>query len=282
MSWTSTTILEKHLLGFAVDGLTVPRQEVDLKGVAEAQLPHQNLLEGSVTLAMLLASTPVGPVSLTLTGTSWYPVGVGNLLRDSVVVGFDDAPTLRYTEGGDYAVDHEAGKIKRLSGSSIVSGATVKVWYLPMTVYTEDTDFHVNYAEGKVMRAVLSTIPDPARVMVSYTTNAAAGTSSLLLEAITEAEDKITARLREGYTAASDDQGLVTGATELALSIVLDALAIQTLSGTDAGADDRAKRFMELAQRFQDKATATLARFLTQPLQAELVRKQNPAKATGW
>ncbi len=283
MSWTDADTIKIHLQSFTVDSLTVKVLSLTLEGVTQQQLPHNTLLSGSVRVASQLAADPTGPVEITLTGTSWYPLGYQNILPGSVVVGNDDFPSTRYVEGADYAVKDVDGEIKRLSGSSIASGATIYVWLLPLTVYVEDQDYEVDHSAGRISRKVGSSIPDPARVLLDYQTSAAGASVALISRAITEAEEKITARLRDEYSTSSTDEGLKIGATELTLSIICDDLALRSLSGVgDPSSDDRARRFMELAVRYGQRATTTLGRFLTQPIPSSAILKNNPPAPNTW
>lgn len=277
MSFTDADTVKKHLLGFAVNRLVVKNLEVELEE-SEVQLPHRSIETGSVRVAQVLESAPSGPVQITLNGTNWYPVGSTDLLTGSVSVAPDTQPSEFYVEGEDYSVDHEAGNIRRIDGGGIASGDTVYVWYIPLTVYEEDTDYELDYAEGEIVHLPEGSLPIPARLLVDYRTTGAGVTDSLVSQAITEAEDKILARLKYEGSEIPSEQGLSTGATELTLSVLCDDLALQTLgSAVDTGADDRARRFMELARRYEERAAATLARFLTTPLLNEPRRKANPS-----
>lgn len=283
MSWTDANTVKTHLLGFAVDALKVRGVEATLEEFNPVQLTHRNLLSGSVRVAALEMSEPQGPVAISLTGTTWYPLGTTDLLPGSLTLADNSRLETLYIENVDYAVRHESGEVKRLPGSSIPEGVQIQAWFLPLNVYDWGNDYSVDHAAGTVMRVIGTSLPDPARVIVDYTTNAAASTDSLIARVITEAEDKITARLREEYSPASTDEGLKTGATELTLAMICDDLALHALeTGTDASADDRARRLMDLAHRYEARAAATLARFLTQPLPSEATLLANPTTGAGW
>jgi hypothetical protein len=282
MGWTDATTVKLHLQAFSVDALAVPFHPVVFEGTEAVQLPHNTLAEGSVRVHAMLADNPVGPLELTLSGSSYSPLGYDACMPSSVVVAADDPPMIRYVEGLDYAVDDGSAKIKRLEGGAIPSGATVQVWLLPLTPFTEDIDFDVEHAEGLISRTAVSDLPDPARVLVSYSTSASGASGALIGQAIKEAESKITDRLRDGFDASSSDDGLVIGATELTIAILCDDLALRSLTGVgDNSADDRAKRFMELAVRYHERATSTLSRYLKAPLPASATVQSNSAPA-GW
>ncbi len=268
MGWTDIETVEKHLLGLAVSGLPSGDVIVTLNGTDETQLPHHCIEPHSEMVASMLRIKPEGPSAIVLNDYDWNSLGWQPLLEDTVCVAYSSLPYGKYIENTDYAVDYENGRIKRLPLTSITNGSTVYAWFMPLTVYTRDVDYILDTAKGTIRRKEGTSISDPARLLVRYNAHSVTSTSSLISTAITEAEDKIAVRLRDGYTIESKDQGLKTGATELTLSIICDDLALSMLnSNSDPGADDRARRFMDLSARYESKASATLSRFLTQPLQ---------------
>ena len=72
--------------------------------------------------------------------------------------------------------------------------------------------------------------------------------------AITEAEDTILARLKPEYTGTSLDQGLKTGATFLALSIVCRAIAAKALSDSGLLSDTRADVWKRMADDYKTES----------------------------
>jgi len=267
MAWTDADTIKLHLQAFSVDSLEVRFLPYVLSGTDAIQLPHGTLSSGSVRVYALLVTDPAGPVPLTLTGESWFATGYDAAMPASIVLASSDPPLTRFLEGEDFAVLDESAQVKRIAGGAIGSGDTVQAWLIPLELFTEDVDYEVDYAAGTVTRIVTGGLPDPARVMISYSTNAAGATDALIGQAISEAESKILDRLRDGYSESSTDDGLVIGATELTLSQLCDDLAIRSLNSIgDPSADDRARRFMELAVRFRERATTTLSKFLKQPL----------------
>lgn len=280
MSWTDATTVKLHLQAFSVDSLDVRFLPIILSGTDVVQLPHNTLADGSFTLHSMLAAEPSGPVDVTLTGTSWQTTGADAALPLSLVVAAADPPTSRYIEGVDYAVEDETARIKRIDSGAISSGATVKVWLLPLTAFVEGSDFELDTTSGQINRLDTGDLPDPARVYASYSTNASGASEALIGQAITEAERKILDHLRDGYDASSTDEGLTIGATELTLSILCDDLAMRALTGVgDPAADDRARRFMDLAVRFHQRAIATLSRFLKAPLPSVSTPQGNTSSA---
>ncbi|MBD3166512.1 hypothetical protein GF324_07935 [bacterium] len=276
--WTDTARVSTHLSPLLPAGGVVRNTEIVFDGYDDVQLPHNNIVPASETLGMIAQQIPSGPVSVTLNGETWTAIGTSGLAPGTVTVASTSFPDGWYAENSDYAINYAEGKLKRIGGTTTIpDGATVRVWFMPYTIFTRDVDYVIDNDAGTVKRVAGTTsIPDGGRVAASYESYTARATSTLIAQAITEAEDKILARLRDDYDSSSTDQGLVTGATELALSIVCDALAASTLgAANDPGADNRARRYMDLAERFEARAAMTLSRFLTQPVRAEAMVRPN-------
>jgi hypothetical protein len=283
MSWTDADTVMTHLQAFSVDALTVRQIEVVLEGTDSVQLPHNTLDPATVQVATCAEGEPTGPASVALSGESWYPTGLGAVRSGSVVVAADGLAVQRLVLGVDYAVREEEGTIRRLPGGSIGDGETVQVWALPLTLLNDEVDYDLEAATGRIARVATGSLPDPARVLVSYATAAAGASSALVALAISEAEAKIAERLREEYSTASTEDGLVIGATELTVAQLCDDLALRALTGVgDASADDRARRYMELARRYEERASRTLSPYLRSPLPAASAPQANAARPTGW
>ncbi len=283
MGWTDADTVKTHLLGLSAEGINIQMHELELTSLDNQQLPHNNLKVDSIKVAAMVEELPIGPVSITITDSAWTTTGSANLMRGRTLVATDQYGENRLVEGSDYAVNEEDGTIVLLPQKGGAGSLAVYVWILPLTVYEEGIDYEVEYARGMIQRVTGSDIEDPQRVFVWYSTAGASADDTVISLAIIEAEDKIAARLRDGYTTSSTDQGLITGATELSLSIICDDLALQVIAqATDSGADDRGRRMMDLSRRFEDRASGTLSRFLTQPLPGIATAKSNNAGGNGW
>jgi len=104
------------------------------------------------------------------------------------------------------------------------------------------------------------------QIYVDYQLTVGSGAELLIESAVAEAEDKIARRLKAGYSTSSTDQGLVTGATELALGIVCKGLAAQALSDGAPAAAVRGNGWLKLATEFEASAAITLSPFLAFPV----------------
>jgi len=267
MSWTTPEVVKLHLQAFSVDALTVHFYPIFLKDGESIQLPNNTLVRESIRIYQNRLNFPSGPNLIVLYNTAWTNIGDEVLLPDSVVVSSDDLGRKRYQEGVDFVVDYASGNVKRLSGSNIESGETVYCWFLPLKKYTIDSDFEVDEVRGIVTRKPDGDIPETASLFASYSTSAAGATDALITQAITEAEAKIEARLNDDFTTESVDDRLTMGATELAIALICDDMAVRALTAVgDTSADDRSKRFMDLAKRFEERAISTLSPCLRHPL----------------
>lgn len=283
MSWTDADTIRVHLQALSVDALTVRFHPFQIAGTAAIQLPHAVLAREAVNLYRIVATYPTGPVEVTLAGTGWVSLGLGPLHPKSIVLAKGWTLEDRYIEGVDYAVDEVHGSVRRLESGSISAGATLKTWCLPLVELTEGTDYEVNYTAGTIKRLPEGDLPDPSWVLVNYTTTAAGAADELIGQAILEAEAKILDRLKDDYSASSTDTGLVIGATELTLSLLCDDMALRALAGVgDSSADNRARRFLELSRRYEERAISTLSKFLRLPLPAVSTRQSNVPSPSGW
>ncbi|MCB2211537.1 hypothetical protein KQI52_05440 [bacterium] len=279
--FTDLATLRNHLQAFDFDAIEINFEPVVLFGTDTTQLPHNGLADDSVTVYTQQANTPTGPIETTLNGETWINSGYDALLPATVVVAADEYPLKRYIEGLDYAVNEEKAQIKRLAGGSIPDGGTVFVWLLPLSEATVDVDYEIDLDQGTLARLPGGNLPDPARVYVSYATTRARASEGLLNQAIADAEGKILARLKPEYDETSGDYGLALGTTELALAYVCDDLAAGVLSRNgDSSSDNRARRFMELALRYEDRALHNLTPFIRLPLPTASRRQQNVPSAS--
>lgn len=263
MSWTSLEIVRKHLQETAAAATAFEDEEHVLAGTAQEQLEHTSITLNSETVKSIDLGSPYSVGSLSLTGTSWRKLPHENLVPNSVVAAGDQQLNTVYVEGTDYVILYGEGRIKRVAGSAIPDGGTVYVWYFYYTAHTRDVDYQIDYDSGKLNRIEGGGIADGATVFVDYSTAAGTVADNLILEAITEAEDKILARLKDEYNASSADQGLTTGATELALAIVCNGKAMDMMLKVPSDdVDGAAGQWRAMSQRFEAQAWATLDRFL--------------------
>lgn len=283
MSWVSAETIKLHLQALTIDALTIRFTPLRFHMGEEVQLPHAPLTEGSFAVYAMLEKKPAGPISISFSGTGWISLGVGAIAPGEVVLGDNHLLEHRYCEGVDFLVDEAQGQVKRLADGSIPLGASIKAWCMPLTTFVENVDYKVDYAAGLLIGLPEGSISEEAWLLISYSTSAIGATDSLIGKVIQEAEAKIEDRLKDGYDSTSSEEGLTIGATELTLSLLCDDLALRSLTGVgDASADDRARRFLELSHRFEERAISTLSKFIRLPLPSVSTRQSNTPLPSGW
>ena len=180
-----------------------------------------------------------------------------------MVVTPGEALSTVYVEEQDYQVDYAGGRIRRLGSGAIPNNQPVLIYYSYYTLFTIHSDYTLDCAAGILTRVETGAIPDGATALVDYTVTAGTVEDDLIAEAITEAEDLILCSLSPDYNANSTNQGLKTGATELALSIICRAEAIEALSRrATTDIPGRAKEWQHLSRFYEQQAWETLAPFL--------------------
>ena len=266
MSWTDTTTIKKHLMQSDVAIGTVENEQHTLWAEDEVQLHSAVITESSEAIKTIDLNQPYAESSKILNGTSWRSLSHAEITPGSMVVADDAIRSNIYIEGTDYVIDYDAGNIRRVSGGSISDGGTVYIWYLYYTVHTKDSDYTIDYTDGALARIAGGGIADGGIVYADYTTTASTIPDALISEAITEAEDKILARLADGYDGSSSDQGLKTGAAELAISIICNAKAMDIMNRLHSDdSDNMAKQWREISKRYARQTWETLSRFLKKP-----------------
>jgi hypothetical protein len=266
MSWTDIDTVKKHLMQSEVPIEKVENEEHTLWGTDPVQLNSAVITPHSEEVKTIDLIEPYAEGGIILNSYNWRNLNHSDLVPGSVVVANNALRTTVYIEGTDYVVDYEEGKVRRSAGGAIGDGAMVYVWYLYYTIQVEDTDYTIDYDAGTITRIAGGGIADGGMVYVDYTTSASTVPDALITEAITEAEDKILNRLSAGYDAYSTDQGLVTGATELTISIICNAKAMDIMNRLhSSSSDDISGQWREMSLRYEKQAWKTLSRFLDQP-----------------
>ena len=261
-NWTSNTLVNNHLLNAFLGALQFQDEQVTLAGLTPSHLQNRLLATGTVLVKWCLCKIPEQEQK-TLTGVVIQTLAHPLIVRGSVLVALHPILNQTYLENLDYIVDYEAGTIRRTSSSTIPSATSVYIWYLYFTPFVA-FDYNLDEDAATITRDPGGDIPDGATVFVDYEVTAADIASALIDQAIQEAEDKILLRLSPNYTAASTDQGLTTGATELSLSIIMEALATFALQHESlSDPQGRAQEFRSLASKREADAWATLAPFTT-------------------
>ncbi len=264
MSFTTPVLVKTHLLTSTFPELVIRNHPVTFSGTASIELPHHNLVADSAAVKQDLQTAPFMDNSATLKEQEFVALQHPQLVPGTVVVTLSEALTTIFVEELDYQVDYTSGSVRRLATGAIPDMQPVIVYYSFCTLFGRNTDYSLNDQTGLLTREDGGAIPDGASVIVDYTVTAGSVEDDLIDEAITEAEDIILRSLAEDYNANSTNQGLKTGATELALSIICRALAVEALSRrATTDIPGRAKEWQQLSRTYEQQAWQTLAPFLT-------------------
>ncbi len=265
MSWTDSNSIQNHLIDLEqiiTDFKDIP---IRLDQNGEGQLPHNKIVTGSDKVKQLASVEPTGQASVTLNSEVWEQLTYDTLIPNQMVVADDDGLQNVYLEGIDFVVNYADGKLRRISGGSISDGGNVQIYYQRYSSLTRNVDYTIDYDSGEVAVKAGGSLEADTLTFVDYQISASSGVDNLISQAITEAEDKILTRVKDDYDGSSTDQGLISGATELSLSILCRALASRALSDGRTSAEGRARAWRELASAYETTAWITLRPFMKIP-----------------
>ncbi len=263
MSFTTPILVKTHLLTSTFPEQVIRNYPVSFNGTPRVELPHHNLVADSAAVKQDLQAAPFMDNSATLKGEEFVALQYSQLVPGSVVVTLSEALTALFVEERDFQVDYTLGALRRLATGTIPDQQPVIVYYSYFTLFERDTDYTLDDQTGLLTRAEDGAIADGAAALVDYVVTAGTVEDDLIEQAITEAEDMIIRSLAEEYNASSTNQGLKTGATELALSIICRALTMEALSRrATTDIPGRAKEWQQLARTYEQQAWQTLAPFL--------------------
>jgi hypothetical protein len=263
MSFTSITVVRKHLLGALVAARDVNALPITLVGENELALPDINLVESSDVVKWKYTVHPCVDGPLALVGDKTIAIKDHHLVPGTAVVTIDDGLSTIYFEEKDFRIDYINGTIARLVSGTIPDNQPVYVYYEKYELFTRGSDYDIDYESGLIERLHNSAIPDSATVLIDYTVSKGGITDDAIDQAIVEASDIVVRSLAPEYTSSSTDQGLKTGTTLLTLSIVAQAFAADVLSSNRASdAYTRSREWQNLSKLWETKAWETLGPFL--------------------
>ncbi|MCB1060550.1 MAG: hypothetical protein KDB65_09975 [Calditrichaeota bacterium] len=263
MPFTDLATVRKHLVASNLPETKFENVRVRLDGLIEVDLPHANLESASERVKRIASNFPTVETGVLMVDEKEVALTEKLLIRDTLTMASDRAVSAVYTEEQDYRVDHDAGVVTRMSTGTIPNSFPVVVWYDYYELFSSSADYVIDYVAGTVRRSSGSSIPDGGAVLIDYSVAEGWAEDALINQAILEAQDIIVRALREGYSAASTDQGLQSGATYLTLAIVSRGMAALMLSrnkGSDA--NSRAREWRELCDKWSEAAWNVLAPFV--------------------
>ena len=263
MSFTNPTLIRTHLLTSTFPEQVIRNYSVTFDEQSQITLPHHSLVTDSDVVKLDSHMAPVLDDTATVKAEDWVDLTHTQLVPGTVLVTLRETLATIYTEEVDYQMDYAGGRIRRLASGTIPDNQPLVLFYAHYSLFTNGSDYEVDYPSGIITRVTEGAIPDGASVFVDYAVAAGAVEDDLITQAIVEAEDIVVRLLAPEYNSSSTDQGLKTGATKLALSIICRALAIEALSRrTTTDIPGRAKEWQQLSRSYEEQAWSTLAPFL--------------------
>jgi hypothetical protein len=263
MAFTDLATIRKHLLSSETEKHSVTDILIYLIGQSEYILPESNLIESRETVKWRTSNSPTSDGPLELIDERDVSLANSHLIPGTVVVALNASLTTIYVEEVDYQIDYENGLLRRLSSGSIPNHQLVYAYYEKWAIFTRGVDYSMDDGRGYIRRTQNSSIPDRAHVFIDYTVDEGSLEDAAIIQAIVEANDIVVRGLSSNHTAASTDQGLKSGTTQLALSIIARSIAAQCLTANRASdAYNRAKEWQALSTLWEKKAWQTLGPFL--------------------
>lgn len=240
--------------------------EITLTAYDDTYLEHTLITSGSEILKVARQASPYHDAHspITLIENVASQLTYQKAVKGSVVVASDTILSTVYTENVDYVIDYSNGLINiGSSGSSIPSGTSVHVWYLPYTVLSRDSDYTIDYTSGAIRRLYGTTIPDGSSVMVDYAHSDYTIPDAAILEAMKRAESIIEDNLASGYSLTSGCEGLKSAAMYYTAYLLCLALACREgILARSSNAAEIAREFRIMAQSFLEIATYNFSKYL--------------------
>lgn len=157
-------------------------------------------------------------------------LGGTHVVRESVVVASDSSLGRIYREYGDYLIDYTSGSLHLKSGSSLDPDDVVTVWFRTHHLYELSTDYALDAEAGVIRRLASGSIGDGELVLVDYTSLPLAFSDSLIEQAVAEANARVQ-RQTDPERHFGADPILTTAALELSLAALSRSAALRSLSG---------------------------------------------------
>ncbi len=261
MPFTNIDLVKKHLVQHQV-GVT-KREDIllQLSGTLQVQLPDFNILSASEKVK---GKEQIAPTLETVSFASGDIIQLlhSDIIPETVVVAKDSSLGQVYQEHVDFHIDYDNGKITRITIGSIGAGISVVIWYLFFRVYLKGSDYDFDYKKGEITRRSSGAIEDGQWVFVDYTTEFGFLNDDLISNAIVEANAKVLEIIDSAYQ-NSTEQGLISGETYLAVSILCNVKALESMTQNFPGAQAKAlaSSWSDMANSYQKQAFEVLSKF---------------------
>jgi hypothetical protein len=258
MPLTSPDHLRIYLTDAGIGATPVNNYAMAIPESGAAQLPHGQLVSGSVKVKADMGAPPMRYTQVIT--DSWTSLPATDVIEDTLVVASDQSLGDVYREGADYEADYAAGRLRRLPDGAI-GEAAVSVWCRTYRVFSEGIDFTVEHSSGRVRRIAGGEINPGQAVFVDYTPSSTPASDALLEEAIREADRRIASAVVEEYSESSDP-ALAAAATYVALALVAHAMSGAALAAPTTTSSARAEAWRAWGERWQGLADRLLEPFL--------------------
>lgn len=261
MPFTNSDLVKKHLVQHQIGVTKKEDVLVQLAGNSPIKLPDNNISSSSEKIK---GKEQIAPTLETVSFASGDIIQIlhSDLIPETIVVAKDSSLGQVYTEHADYHIDYDTGKITRITTGSISAGTSIVIWYLYFRVYVKGTDYDFDYTKGEITRRSSGAIEDGQWVFVDYTSEFGFLNDDLISNAIVEASAKVSEIIDQSYQ-NSTDQGLISGETYLAVSILCNVKALESMTlnlpGTQAKAV--ASSWSDLSGLYQKQAFEVLSKF---------------------
>ncbi len=265
MSLTSLEKVQDHLVTTDYNATNFLDKELFMNANGKVSLGYSGIVTDSEKVKIMYQNEPINQGGLILNAETWISLNHEDLLPLEVALVNETGFSTVYQQDTDYCFNPIDGEIRRIAGGSIADGGVAEVYYNRYRILIKDVDYNINYSTGEIDLITGGKLNTGSVIWVDFERNSSTETEDLINQAITEAEYKISQRLKEEYSLQSSDQGLITGATELALSIVCRGLAAMALNDGASAAENRSRGWRTMALQYEKLAWTTLRPFLASP-----------------
>ncbi len=261
MPFTNAQLVRKHLIEHSAIGQSVENLPLKLAVATPVKLPSAPLLSLSDKVKGKEDMTPKEEtVLLTLASVQ---LASTDLMPESLVVASDSSLGTIYVEQVDFAVDYPAGKIRRLPGGALTVDTMVVVWHVSFKVYTRNVDYKIDYGKAEITRLASGVIEDGQTVYVDFKIDPAFLGLEVIEGAVAEAEAQVVTLIDPAYVDSSEPS-LATGATYLAVSILAQVKALESMQSANPS-HQLSRSWAIMSNFYRKRAADFLASFAKKP-----------------
>lgn len=224
--WFTNVQLVRRLVGSGTGGTKVFNEEQILSGTAENFLKNANL-EVSTDVVKKLTDV-LGPDLITVSDYNWNNLENSKVFESTLDVYNQTDESFKLTEGTDFIVDYERGRIRLVRPVGVVYGASssgsvgdeefliqfgcnfgvvkkYQIHYQYFVVTTRTVDYSIDYLRGKIARIVGGSIQSGDKVYIDYEILESV-TDQLIEDAINMSHVQIICEIGESYEGSLDEK----------------------------------------------------------------------------